>query len=69
MTRMLAFNSKAISEHSEVPLADDGEFERLVEHWTSRQAASTAGAERKTACYVASVGSEREQQVRTAQLT
>lgn len=66
---MLAFNSKAISEHSEVPLADDGEFERLVEHWTSRQTLDTAGGDQATACYVASVGPERDPQVRAAQLT
>jgi len=65
---MLAFNSKAISEHSEVPLADDGEFERLVEHWTVRQTASTNG-ELATTCYVASLGAERDPQVRAAQLT
>ena len=66
---MLAFNSKAISEHSEVPLADDGEFERLVEDWASRQTTSRAGAEQAAACYVASVGPERDPQVRAAQLT
>jgi GTP-binding protein HflX len=65
---MLAFNSKAISEHSEVPLADDGEFERLVEQWTSRQTTREDGAQ-TTACYVVSVGAERDPQVRAAQLT
>ena len=66
---MLAFNSKAISEHSEVPLADDGELERLVEHFTSRQTLDTASGDQATACYVASVGPERDPQVRAAQLT
>jgi GTPase len=65
---MLAFNSKPISEHSEVPLADDGDFERLVEHWTSRQATAASG-DQANACYVASVGAERDPRARSAQLT
>src|SRR3954462_10928483 len=67
---MLKFNSRAISEHSEVPLADDGQFERLVELWSARQDANTAGGERgANACYVVSVGAERDPQVRAAQLS
>jgi len=66
---MLEFNSKAISEHSEVPLADDGQFERLVDAWTQRSQASNAPGEQPSSCYVASVGAERDPQVRAAQLT
>ncbi|HYQ44694.1 MAG TPA: GTPase HflX [Polyangiaceae bacterium] len=66
---MLEFNSKAISEHSEVPLADDGRFERLVDAWTQRNPTNPATGERSSTCYVASVGSERDPQVRAAQLS
>jgi len=66
---MLKFNSRAISEHSEVPLADEGQFERLVETWSARQAASTADGSEASACYVVSVGPERDQAVRAAQLS
>lgn len=64
---MLKFQSKAISEHSEVPLADDGQLERIVEQWTERErgpASDTA----VSACYVLSVGPERDPRVREAQL-
>jgi len=66
---MLKFNSRAISEHLEVPLADEGQFERLVEHWSARQTASAANGTEANACYVASVGPERDPKVRAAQLT
>jgi hypothetical protein len=33
-TKMLKFSSKAISEHAEVPLADEGRLEKLVLHWS-----------------------------------
>src|SRR6478735_7672805 len=66
---MLEFNSKAISEHSEVPLADDGRFERLVDAWTQRNPTNPATGERSSTCYVASVGAERDPEVRAAQLT
>ena len=78
---MLKFNSKAISEHSEVPLADDGRLEQLIGHWSARGAdtrgADTRGAdtraarstdEQESACYVVSVGPERDPQVRASQL-
>src|SRR5258706_1734777 len=60
-----SFSSKAISEHAEVPLADDGKLEAIVAHWTERQAAVTEGESR---CYVVSVGAERDPQVRDAQM-
>jgi GTPase len=66
---MLKFNSRAISEHSEVPLADEGQFERLVEHWSARQPKRVADGAQANACYVASVGPERDPKVRAAQLT
>ncbi|MEI9952172.1 MAG: GTPase HflX [Pseudomonadota bacterium] len=66
---MPKFNSKAISEHSEVPLADQGQFERLLEDWSARQTASAANGTEASACYVVSLGPERDPQVRAAQLT
>jgi GTP-binding protein HflX len=65
---MLKFNSKPVSEHSEVPLADDGELEKLVEHWSARGSASSASEDGESACYVVSVGSERDPVARAAQL-
>jgi len=66
---MLKFNSRAVSEHSEVPLADQGAFERLVEDWSARQTAGPGNGTEASACYVVSVGAERDPQVRAAQLT
>lgn len=63
---MLKFNSKAVAEHSEVPLGDDGELEKLVERFSARDAVTT-GPE-GAACYVVSVGPERDQVARAAQL-
>src|SRR5437763_1205619 len=34
---MAEFSSKAIAEHAEVPLADDGRWEALVDHWRTRE--------------------------------
>ena len=65
---MLKFNSRAIAEHSEVPLADEGQFERLVEDWNARRSGSPVNGSEASACYVASVGPERDPQVRAAQL-
>ena len=65
---MLKFNSKPVSEHSEVPLADGGELEKLVEHWSERDV-SSADLDRDTsACYVVSIGAERDPIARAAQL-
>ena len=65
---MLKFNSKPVSEHSEVPLADDGELERLVEHWNARQATGAPSDDEGSACYVVSIGAERDDIARQAQL-
>ncbi len=65
---MLKFDSKPISEHSEVPLADDGRFEQLVEHWQARQTPGVETQSGESACYVVSVGPERDERARAAQL-
>jgi GTPase len=64
---MLKFNSKPVSEHSEVPLADGGELEKLVDYWTTRKAADVHAAP-ESACYVVSIGEERDPVARAAQL-
>lgn len=51
----MKFHSKPVSEHAEVPLADDGRLEELVAHWTRREAPQRALAEGGNACYVVSV--------------
>jgi GTPase len=65
---MLKFNSKPVSEHSEVPLADGGELEKLVEHWSARDVSSATLDRDSSACYVVSIGAEREPVERAAQL-
>jgi GTPase len=65
---MLKFNSKPVSEHSEVPLADGGELEKLVEHWSARQALSAPVDDAGSACYVVSIGADRDPVARAAQL-
>ena len=53
---MLKFNSKPVAEHSEVPLADGGELEQLVEQWSAR--GRPEATTERSACYVASIGAE-----------
>jgi GTP-binding protein HflX len=65
---MLKFNSKPVSEHSEVPLADGGELEKLVEHWSERDVSSAELDRDTSACYVVSIGSGRDPIARAAQL-
>ena len=65
---MLKFNSDPIAEHAEVPLADGGQLEELVEQWSARGAPVTPHAAEASACYVVSVGPSRDEQARAAQL-
>jgi GTP-binding protein HflX len=65
---MVSFSSKAISEHAEVPLADEGRWETIVEHWKARGGAPAPGGAEGSACYVVSVGPSREPRARAAQL-
>ena len=60
----MQFYSKPIPENEEVPLADDGQWEELVETWTERDAPT----EQSDAVYVVSIGTERDPRVRQAQL-
>ena len=65
---MPTFNSKPISEHIEVPLADAGELETQVRHFEARAGARATVEGDSSACYVVSVGSERDPVARAAQL-
>jgi GTPase len=65
---MVKFSSKPISEHVEVPLADEGRHSRLVSYWQERQAELPARPDEGSACYVVSVGPTRDEKVRSAQL-
>lgn len=50
----MRFHSKPIEEHDEVPLADDGQWEELVDHWKERQT-SGKPADGVNSCFVVSV--------------
>lgn len=65
---MGTFASKPIAEHAEVPLADEGQLETIVEEWTERRAISPAHESGESKCYVVSVGEERFSHLRSAQL-
>lgn len=66
----MKFHSQPIEEHQDVPLADEGQFERVVEHWASRHARQTQenGPLQQNQCYVVSVGNWVEPAQRQAQL-
>jgi GTP-binding protein HflX len=66
---MFRFSSKAISEHAEVPLADEGHLEQLVQSWAERRPVHVTDQHADSACYVVSVGFERDALVRSAQLS
>lgn len=63
---MLKFNSKPVAEHSEVPLGDDGELEKLVERFSAVD--EVASGPEGALCYVVSVGPELDPIARAAQL-
>lgn len=63
----MRFHSKPIDEHDEVPLADDGQWERLITQWASRHEAPEPGSGRNR-CYVVSVGDWLDEVERDAQL-
>jgi len=65
---MLKFSSNSVAEHAEVPLADDGRLEQLVEHWNARRELTPTSDTEASACYVVSVGSGRDPEARAAQL-
>ncbi len=65
----MKFTSKPIPEHEEVPLADDGNLEKIVDHWTKRaELTETARGSKGNACYVLSVGNKSDSLIREAKL-
>jgi GTPase len=63
----MKFHSKPVPEHEEVPLADDGRWEKIVEK--SKQRTTRPGAPGQgNSCYVLSVSAERDPLIREAQL-
>lgn len=63
----MKFYSQPVPEHREVPLADDGLWEEMVETWSARDA-DIAPENGETRVYVLSVGQERDPMIREAQL-
>ena len=64
----MKFESKPVKEHDEVPLADDGELENLVENYRNRAARRQGSHSSKEGCYVICVGDWSEDYSRDAQL-
>lgn len=64
----MKFESKPIQKHEEVPLADDGDLENLVEHWKDRAARRQGSSSPGSGCYVVCVGDWSEDYSRDAQL-
>ncbi len=65
----MKFYSKPVPEHKEVPLADNGRLEEIIDHWTKRESAATSAVSSVNRCYVVSVGRERDSNIRKAQLS
>ncbi len=64
----MKFESKPIEEHEEVPLADDGELESLIERFTNRSARHLGSLTSGNDCYVVCVGDWSTDYSRDAQL-
>ena len=64
---MPTFSSKPIAEHAEAPLADDGRWEDIVNHWNDRKGGN-ATAHEASRSYIVSVGACRDPLARAAQL-
>lgn len=65
---MVKLSSKPVGEHAEVPLADEGQWEAIVEQWQARGKSPAPDAAEGNDSYVVSVGSLRDPLVRGAQL-
>ena len=64
----MKFESNPVMEHEEVPLADDGDLENLVERFTNRTARREGSDSARSGCYVVCVGDWSEDYSRDAQL-
>ncbi len=63
---MATFGSNPITEHAEVPLADEGRWEEIVDTWTQRKAPAPVHDE--SASYVVSIGEKNDPHIRNAQM-
>jgi GTPase len=64
----MKFHSKPIEEHAEVPLADEGRWEEIVEHWTHREVPQRGPVPSSNSCFVLSVHRHRDRAHAPAQL-
>ncbi len=56
----MKFYSKPITEHPEVPLADEGRFEKVVKSWEIDESCSEKNNHENNSCYVVSLGGEED---------
>jgi GTPase len=68
MDSMVEVYSKPVAEHAEVPLADDGRWESVIEAFQRRRMSREPENQGGSDCYVVSVGPSREPIERSAQL-
>jgi GTPase len=64
----MKFFSKPVSEHAEVPLADDGRLEQIVERWQQRAPRTSSATDRGNLCYLVSIHDRTDAVVQAAQL-
>jgi GTP-binding protein HflX len=64
----MKFYSQPIPEHREVPLADDGRWEEMVESWSEKERPPAPVSDDEKAVYVLSVSQDRDPLIRQAQL-
>jgi GTP-binding protein HflX len=64
----MKFSSKPVTEHAEVPLADDGRFEALVAQWQERGPNAVAPSHTNNRCYLLSIHDTNDPYVQLAQL-
>jgi len=64
----MKFHSKPITEHQEVPLADEGRFEELVAQWQARAPGNITSNGEANLCYLLSLHETAEPHVQLAQL-
>ena len=62
----MKFYSKPISEHCEVPLADEGEWEDIVKEWSQKHLCVNAGESSR--CYILSISFVNDELIQKAQL-
>ena len=65
----MKFNSKPISEHGEVPLADEGQWEKIVQEWSEKHLTSNTDENSEVSrCYILSISFLNDALVQKAQL-